>query len=148
MPDSKPSVSWLPDRTYWRELRRPWKLITFALGMGWLFYGALVYRICDWDLGITVIMGSLTYLFAPWSVITIYRSLRLRAAAWPLHIAAALLPALLTVDWVYWIYHSLVGNQMLRWDNFKVSTVLYFICGIVWCYPGSLQDLVRNFRLK
>lgn len=37
----------LPDRAYLAELGRPWKLVTFAVGMAWLLYGALSYEIPD-----------------------------------------------------------------------------------------------------
>ncbi|MDP2681704.1 MAG: hypothetical protein Q8P28_02705 [Deltaproteobacteria bacterium] len=138
-------ITFLPDRKYFSELRRPWKLATFGIGMLWLLYGAVYYDICDWDVGISLIMGGLTYVFAPWSVITIYNSIRFRPHAWPLRVVAALVPAMFAVDWVYWLYHSAVGNQMLRWENLKVSMALYFICWIVWCYRGSLTDIVREF---
>jgi hypothetical protein len=134
--------TFLPDRDYFLELRRPWKLATFGIGMLWLIYGALCYDICDWDVGISLVMGGFTYLFAPWSVRTIYNSLRFRPGAWPLRAVAALVPAMFSVDWVYWLYHSAAGNHMLRWENFKVSMALYFICGLVWSYRGSLMDLV------
>lgn len=134
----------LPDRAYFQELRRPWKLATFAIGMLWLIYGAVCYGICDWDVGISIVMGGLTYIFAPWSVTTIYTSLRLRPHAWPLRIVAAIIPAMFAVDWSYWLYHTAVGNKMLRWENFKVSTALYFICGLLWCYRGSVREFVEE----
>lgn len=139
-------MTFLPDREYFFELLRPWKLATFGVGMLWLFYGAVCYDICDWDVGISLIMGSLTYVFAPWSVTTIYHSIRYRPQMWPLRLVSALVPAMFAVDWVYWMYHSAVGNQMLRWENFKVSMALYFICGITWCYRGDFIDLVNEFR--
>ena len=49
-----------------RELRRPWKLLT--LGVGWPFYGALNYGSSAWDIGVSVVMGGLTYIFAAWGV--------------------------------------------------------------------------------
>ncbi len=133
----------LPDKAYFGELRRPWKIATFAAGMLWLFYGAVEYDVSDWDIGVSIIMGGLTYLFAPWSVTTIYRSLRFRPSRWPLRAAAAFLPALLAVDWSYWLYHTAVGNTMLRWENFKTSMALYFLCGILWCYRGPASRLVK-----
>jgi hypothetical protein len=141
MTGGKIIITFLPDKTYFFELLRPWKLATFTMGMLWLLYGAACYGICDWDIGISLLMGGLTYVFAPWSVFTLYHSVRFRPSAWPLRIVAALVPAMFTVDWVYWLYHSAVGNQMLRWDNFKVSMALYFICGIIWCYRGTLIGL-------
>lgn len=142
------AASFFPGKADLSELSRPWKLFTFGIGMLWLLYGAVCYGICDWDIGISVIMGGLTYAFAPWSVRTISTAIRQRPHVWPLRIAVALVPALFTVDWVYWLYHSVVGNQMLRWENFKVSMALYFICGTLWCYYGSLSDMIREFRAK
>jgi hypothetical protein len=148
MTEKKTSITFLPDRNYVLELLRPWKLATFGMGMFWLFYGAACYDICDWDVGISIIMGGLTYIFAPWTVITIYSSIRFRPHKWPLRVAAALFPAMFAVDWVYWLYHSVAGNQMMRWENFKVSTMLYFICGILWSYRGTLRDFARECRGK
>ncbi len=140
MTEAKTIPHLLPDRTYFRELRRPWKIVTFAIGMLGLIYGAVSYGISDWDVGVSFIMGGLTYIFAPWSVTTIYSSFRLRPFTWPLRVVAALIPTMFAVDWSYWLYHSAVGNKMLRWENFKVSMALYFICGLLWCYRGSLRE--------
>lgn len=148
MTEMKISITFLPDRNYLLELRRPWKLVTFGIGMLWLLYGAVCYDICDWDVGISIIMGGLTYIFAPWSAMTINSSLRFRPHAWPLRITVALIPAMFAVDWVYWLYHSAIGNRMMRWENFKVSMALYFICGILWCYRGSLRDFAREFSAR
>ncbi len=136
----------LPDRTYIAELRRPWKLATFALGMMWLLYGALNYDISDWDVGISVLMGVLTYLCAPWSVQVILFSLRHRQKHWLLWIAAALVVALFVIDGVYCVYHTMAGNQMLRLENFCASSALYFLAGTIWLYRGSLRDFVREMK--
>lgn len=147
MTDPLDSIPLWPDKAYCRELLRPWKLVTFAVGMLWLFYGAACYGICDWDVGVSVVMGGLTYLCAPWSVITIHQALRFRPRRWLLRLVAAFVPAMLAVDWSYWLYHTIVGNRMLRWENFKVSMALYFICGIFWCYPGSLKMFLANVKV-
>jgi hypothetical protein len=131
----------LPDKQYLLELLRPWKLVTFGIGMSWLIYGALFYGISDWDVGVSLIMGGLTYLCAPWSLHVIINAARYRPRGWPLHVIAAFLPALFAVDWAYWLYHKAMGNEMLRWENFKVSSALYFICGAIWYYKGSLRDI-------
>jgi len=136
----------LPDRTYIAELRRPWKLATFAIGMIWLLYGALNYDISDWDVGISLLMGGLTYLCAPWSVRVILFSLRHRQRHWLLWIAAALAVALVVIDCVYYAYHTIAGNQMLRLENFYASTALYFLAGTIWLYRGSLRDFAREIK--
>jgi hypothetical protein len=138
--------AWLPGRSDLRELRRPWKLLSFAVGMSWLLYGALNYEIPDWDVGISLLMGGLTYLCAPWSVRTILTAVRHRPRYWALRVSVALLLAWFTVDGVYVLYHSTMGNQMFRVENFHASSALYFLAGTIWLYRGSLRELVADAR--
>lgn len=146
MTHNNQAYRFLPDGSYFRELKRPWKLVSFGLGMSWLLYGALVYGISDWDVGVSCIMGGATYLCAPWTVHVLINAVKVRPRRWLLQVAGALLPALFAVDWSYWLYHTIVGNSMLRWENFKVSSMLYFICGMIWYYRGSLRDLLTELR--
>jgi hypothetical protein len=122
------------------ELLRPWKLMTFGIGMAWLLYGATHYDIPDWDVGISIIMGMLTYVTAPWAVrILIAR----RYKYYPL----ALFFYWLTVDGSYWLYHTAMGNQMFRVANFYASTPFYFLCGFIWLHKGPLKDLIVRKKL-
>ena len=135
-----------PDEAYLLELARPWKLFSFACAMGWLLFGALNFGIQDWDVGVTLIMGGLTYLLAPWSVYIILSAIRYRPAHWYLHVAAAFIAALFVVDWVYMLYHHMVGNQTYRGANFNASMPLYFLAGTVWLYRGSLKEFTFNIK--
>lgn len=143
---SRLPVPWQPwpDRSYCVELLRPWKLLTFGIGMAWLLYGAANYGIADWDVGISLIMGGLTYLCAPWSVHTLFHALYRRPRGWVLPVLAALIVAVLVVDSVYWVYHTAMGNTMYRLENFRASSALYFLAGAFWLYRGSVRDFVRN----
>ena len=143
---SKASGGFLPDRAYLTELARPWKLLSFAIGMGWLLFGALNYGISDWDIGISLLMGGLTYLSAPWSVGTILAAVRYRSRGWFLGIAMALFVAWVVVDGVYVLYHTIMGNQMFRIENFFASSALYFLAGSIWLYHGSLREFLVNVR--
>lgn len=140
-----PYTVW-PDRAHLRELRRPWKLLTLAGGMAWLLYGALFHGIGDWDVGVSLIMGGLTYLLAPWSVLLIRNALVFRPAWWPAHVALALAAAVLVVDTSYMTYHGLVGNPTDREGNFRASIALYFLAGVPWAYRGSLRELAAGVR--
>ena len=136
----------LPDKAYARELARPWKLSSFCIAMGCLLYGALVFDVADWDVGVTFLMGGLTYLMAPWSVTIIVSAVRYRPRYWPLHILAALLVGLFVVDWVYMTYHEWAGNQTFREANFYASSPLYLMAGVVWLYRGSMRDMFENLK--
>jgi hypothetical protein len=134
----------LSARAYIAETYRPWKLFTFIVGMIFLFYGALNFEISDWDVGISIIMGVLTYLCAPWTVRTILHSLLNRPRFWCLWIVVALIVSWIAVDGVYVLYHTAVGNTMLRRDNFFISFPSYLILGFLWLYAGSLRELLLN----
>jgi len=140
-----PYSAW-PDRAYLRELRRPWKVLSFSIGMTWLLYGALFYEIRDWDIGVSIVMGCLTYLLAPWSVRLIAKAIRLRSRWWLLHIAIAVIAALLVADTSYMTYHAIAGNPTDREGNFRASITLYFLAGILWAYQGPLRQLVHDIR--
>ena len=58
--------------------------------MTWLLYGALYYGIADWDVGVTLLMGGLTYLLAPWTVRLIFEAVRERRRDSVLKIGVAL----------------------------------------------------------
>ena len=139
-------TSWLPDRAALAELARPWKLATFAIAMALLLYGAIEFGIGDWDVGVTLIMGTLTYVTAPSVVRTLIRILRERPPGWlPATIAASSI-AWFVIDGVYLAYHSLAGNPIYREDNFRASTPIYFMAGLFWLYRGSVRELLDNVR--
>lgn len=116
------------------EYFRPWKLTTFAIGMAWLLWGAVYHQFSDWDIGISLIMGILAYLTAPWCVqVLIERRYRM----YPL----ALIAWIVTVDTSYCAYHWAMGNAIIRDANFITSTLFYFICGFFWLHKGPLIDL-------
>jgi len=49
-----------------REYTRPWKLLSLLVGLAFLILDSIYSRIMDWDIPISVIMGILTYITAPW----------------------------------------------------------------------------------
>lgn len=133
---------------YLRELRRPWKLWSFAAGMAWLFYGALTYKFDDWDVGISALMGGLTYICAPWTVLTTVVCLRERPQHWPMRLAVALVVAWAVIDGSYTAYNEIMQHPMDRSANFPASAAFYFLAGTLWSYRGSLQQLIREFTKR
>ena len=129
------------------EYRRPWKLATFALGLALLFAGSYVTPAPDWDIPISIVMATLTYLTAPWSMRVL---LERRWRLWPL----MLLATWFAVDGCYALYWGLRDPAVLdgmRAGNWPASLSLYGMCGIVWLYRGTLAALwaeVRRLRTR
>jgi len=124
------------------EYFRPWKLLTLAVGVGLLIFGASHYSALDWDMPISLIMAALAYLTAPWSLRVV---LERRWNQWPL----MLLATWFSVDgcyWIYWHYRN-PGALMMREANFFASLSLYGLCGVIWLYRGSLRELFAEVRL-
>lgn len=126
------------------EYLRPWKLLTLAVGITLLVAGSFYCRAPDWDIPISLIMASLTYLTAPWSMRVI---LERRWKHWP----AMLCATWFSVDgsyWIYWRFKDPATLELMRSANFPASLSLYGICGVLWLYRGSLRELISDIRMK
>jgi hypothetical protein len=123
-----------------KEYLQPWKLCTLGIGVVLLIAGSFYYEAPDWDIPISLIMASLTYLFAPWSLRVIVE----RRWRW---LPLALLFTWFTVDgcyWIYWHFKNPAALELMRDANFLASLTLYGICGALWLYRGSLRELLRD----
>ncbi|OFZ83835.1 MAG: hypothetical protein A2W21_12410 [Betaproteobacteria bacterium RBG_16_66_20] len=122
------------------EYARPWKLVTFAIGVALLIVGSFYYEAPDWDIPISLIMATLTYLTAPWSLRVIVER---RWKLWP----GMLLATWFTVDgsyWLYWHFKNPVALDFMRGANFLPSLSLYMICGLIWFYRGGLRQMFSD----
>jgi hypothetical protein len=127
---------------YAYEVVRPWKVFTLLTGILLLFWGADYYQSPDWDNHISTIMALLTYYTAPVATAEFFRAYDDRRApkwwSWAMYIG--------TVDISYWLYNSLMDHEHSRLYNFPASTALYFACGILWMYRGSISELFNDTK--
>ena len=122
------------------EYARPWKLATLFLGIALLILGSLYYVVPHWDIPISLIMATLAYLAAPWSLRVIVER---RWILWP----AMLFATWFTVDgsfWLYWRFKNPAILELMREANIPVSLLAYAICGVIWFYRGSLRELLSE----
>jgi hypothetical protein len=122
------------------EYTRPWKLASFAVGVALLIAGSFYYEAPDWDIPVSLIMATLTYLSASWSLRVIVER---RWKLWP----AMLLATWFTVDgsyWLYWHFRNPATLDTMRDANFLPSLSLYMLCGLIWFYRGSLRQMVSD----
>jgi hypothetical protein len=124
---------------FWREYLRPWKLATYAIGLLLLIAGSFYYQAPDWDISISIIMSFFTYLTAGWSLrVIVERQWR----HWP----AMLIATWWSVDGCYALYWSLVNPvalEMMREANWPASLSLYWACGLIWYWNGTLRELMQ-----
>ncbi len=119
------------------EYLRPWKLFTLFIGIALLIAGSLYDVAPDWDIPISLIMAILAYLTAPWSMRVL---LERRWRYWPLMFFFTWF----TVDGcyaIYWHFKNPVALELMRGVNFPASLSLYELCGIIWLYQGSINQL-------
>jgi hypothetical protein len=121
------------------EYLRPWKLITFSIGLIFLIWGAYYYQFQDWDVGVSIVMAVLTYLTAPWSIRVVWE----RRWGW---LPLAIFYGWLSVDGSYWAWHTFAGNAMLRDGQWQTSLCLWLICGFLWLPRTDIASLTKLFR--
>jgi hypothetical protein len=125
-----------------QELVRPWKLCTLVLGVGLLIGGSFYYPAPDWDIAISVIMAGFAYLTASWSM---HVMVERRWCDFPL----MLFFTWWTVDGcyaLYWFIKDPVALDYMRASNAPASLSLYWMCGLLWFWNGSLHELVARIR--
>ncbi|MES2206078.1 MAG: hypothetical protein V4525_04685 [Pseudomonadota bacterium] len=124
------------------EYKRPWKLFTLAGGISLLIIGSYYYAAPDWDIPISFIMAFFTYLTAPWSMRVIVKR------QWKYF------PLMLFYTWfsvdgcysIYWYFKKPIALELMREANFTASLCLYFMCGLIWYYQGSIKDFLLDFK--
>jgi hypothetical protein len=125
-----------------QEYKRPWKLVTFFLGLALLVVGSFYYQAPDWDIPISVIMAIVTYLTASWSMhVMVERQWK----KFPL----MLFYTWFSIDGCYWIYWHFTDPKalaLMRDVNFLASLSLYCMCGLIWYYEGSLRQLISDAK--
>jgi len=119
------------------EYLRPWKLVTLSIGITLLILGSYYTPAPDWDIAISLIMATFTYLSAPWSMRVVFER---KWRFWPL----MLFLTWFSVDGcysIYWYFVNPAALALMREANWPASLSLYGLCGIIWLYRGSLGEL-------
>lgn len=122
------------------EFLRPWKLLSFAIGLGLLIVGSRLTALPDWNIPVSIIMAIATYLSSSW-VVRVFITRR-----WNL-MPAALLTAWGTIYGCYvgyWNFADPAVGSMLPGLAIAEVAFLYVLCGFVWLYQGSLKEFAAN----
>lgn len=116
--------------------------MTLGIGIALLIVGSFVERAPDWDIPISLIMAVIAYLTAPWCMRVMVER---RWKYWPL----MLFFTWFGVDgcyWLYWSWKNPVALEMMREANAPASLSLYWMCGLVWYFQGTVTELWSSLR--
>jgi hypothetical protein len=128
---------------YMIELTRPWKLITLSIGIGLLIWGSFYYAAPDWDIPISLIMAFFAYLTAGWSMhVMVERNWK--------RFPMMMLATWWTVDGcysLYWFFRNPLALDYMRSANAPASLSLYWMCGLLWYWNGSVKAFFETVKL-
>ena len=126
----------------------PWKVLTYLLGLLGLLLGSHFFIFEDWDIGISIIMSILAYLFAPLSVKLIISTQNKNPLQKCYRYLLSLFLTWLVVDGSYWFYWSVVNKDSLymRQYQWPLSLYLYAMCGLLWFVPGPFKNTVYTYK--
>lgn len=136
-------------RKYTSELLRPWKLATFSLALGYYIWGAYHYHCPTWDVPVSIIMSVLTYLFAPWTVASVYYLVNKRPRHWlgKLSICGLVLYACASGSYELYNWWNLgYWPPPTYWVNLYYSSLIFFAAGMLWKFEGTLGELLEILK--
>jgi hypothetical protein len=134
-------------KDYAKELLRPWKLITFSIALGYYIYGAYRYQCPTWDVPVSIIMSVLTYLFAPWTVKSVYYLIQKRPKYWIRDLVICGIVIYACASGSYELYnwrHLGYWPPPTYWVNLWYSSCAFIAAGILWKFEGTFRELLSS----
>jgi hypothetical protein len=133
-------------RAYLRNLLRPWKVVTFLIGIGFFVWGAGYFDAPTWDVGVSIWMSVLCYLLAPYAVDLGLRAARSRKKGWVRDLLISAAIVYFVASGSYEIYNTIRLGQhpYTYWYNLWFSVPVTIIAGLVWRYDGSMKDFLNE----
>ncbi len=127
----RPSDYELFDRSYWRFLSRPWKLVTFAIATAGITAAAPYSGDPTWDRIDSILISVAVFITAPWAVATVYRATTVHksGARFFVAVTAFFIPC--------WIYDAYIlfrdGVYPPTWlSNVGLSGPICLLAGMFW----------------
>lgn len=134
-------------KRYFKELLRPWKLITFSVALNYYIWGAYHYNCPTWDVPVSIIMSVLTYVFAPVTVKTVYYLAQKRPKHWISGLILCALIIYICASASYELYnwwHLGYWPPLTYWVNLWYSSLIFFAAGMLWKFEGTLPEFMRG----
>ena len=129
---------------YTKELLRPWKLIIFSIALGYYIWGVYHYKCQTWDVPVSIIMSVLTYLFAPWTIKSLYYIIPKRPKYWFWKLLICMVVIYACASGSYELYnwwHLGYWPPPTYWVNLWYSSCAFIAAGMIWKFEGTFRKL-------
>ena len=136
-------------RQYLNELARPWKLVTLTIAVGYYVWGAYYYRCPTWDVPVSLLMATLTYLFAPGTIKSALHLIQERPRHWIGGLFVCGLIIYFCASGSYELYnwwHLGIHPPPTYWVNLYYSTLMFIAAGLLWKFEGSFKEMFLAVR--
>jgi len=133
---------------YARFLLHPWKIATFVFATTLIVAAAPYSGDSTWDVPDSLLISTLVFLLAPWSVATLYRDLVVRAVGARTFVAFV---ALWVPCWAYDAYLlARNGSYPATWSsNLGLSGPITIVAGLFWNLDRSdVETSMFAFRRR
>lgn len=134
-------------REYWRDLVKPWKVVTFLVAAISFMVMAPYTGDPTWDAFDAGFMSLFTFASAPFAVGSLYRMVTGRLLVGQLVVISAVW--MFSASWCYDIYIFLRdGSYPVTWSsNITASSLLYFLAGLLWNLDWKKgKGVILSFR--
>ena len=122
-------------KNYFTQLLKPWKVITFALSTSFLTYMGTIAGDPTWDVNVSLLMASSTFLTSSFFTITFYH-IYSNSENFPStkEIFLSLLVYYISVGAIYDFYNLIILGAWPEssFENFIASSMFYFASGLFW----------------
>jgi len=122
-----------------RELVRPLRLGSLAVGIGLLIAGSVFLPSTDWDIPLCFVMALPCYVLAPWA----FRQVCHFRWRWLVPAALALWATVDGTYSLYWWLRDFDALATFRPANFAYCVPLFWVSGFVW----NIDFAKLSFRL-
>lgn len=138
----------LVQKSYWIFLFEPWKLISFFFATSIVGLAAPYSGDPTWDLANSIIISTVVFIFAPWSVAVLYRTIRSGKINLQLIVALCFL---FLPCWTYDLYILLRDHTYppTWYNNLYLSGAITIIAGLFWnLYNSNNHGLTFAFKFE
>lgn len=133
---------------YFLFLFRPWKITFFILAISGLSTLSFFANDPTWDVGVSLLMGTLTFIFSTYTIFGFYNFLQTKKIS--IHFFNSIFFFFLSAGWSYDFYNYFkIGHIPNSWsENLILSSFVYVLAGFFWNVEERNNCTVLSITLR